>query len=145
MDLKYKLKKIGDNFWLVHGVIFIACSNKEMVFGDLKYHLDLSKIKELLSKFDNQIKSFTIQDMEKCFNYAKTPLMFSSFDEYKQFLNLDNDRKQEWEVEVETEFIPVNHASGLQLTGHPLMDNTILENYRPKITDGYINILKIIS
>lgn len=32
------------------------------------------------------------------------------------------------------EFVPVNHASGLQPTGHQLMDESILQNYKIKTT-----------
>ena len=51
---------------------------------------------------------------------------------------------EEWQVEIETELFPVNHASGLTLSGHPLMDKSILENYRPKVDNGYIKILRLI-
>lgn len=39
-------------------------------------------------------------------------------------------------IEVETEFTPINHASGLKLTGHPLMDISIKTNHIPKIINS---------
>lgn len=45
-------------------------------------------------------------------------------------------------VMVEYELIPQNHASGLELTGNPIMDKSILQNYQPKIKDGCIVIVK---
>lgn len=48
MESKYKLKKIGENYWFVHGVFFIGCSNKDMVNGDCKYKLNKSQIETLL-------------------------------------------------------------------------------------------------
>jgi hypothetical protein len=38
-------------------------------------------------------KTYTIKDMEECFNNAKTPLKFGSFEEYKKYLNWGNNHK----------------------------------------------------
>lgn len=171
-----KLKKIGENYWLQDGIIFIACSDKEKVFGDLKYLLDKSKIEALfkpdLDKIaterfwnwngkqfedhevtqlekeqyvhgfgsgynqcleDNSDKKYTLKDMEECFNNAKVALKFGSFEEYKKFLSWDEE-KTGWDVEVEME-------RAYNLEQHVL-------DYPPKqikITNGYINILKILK
>ena len=51
-------------------------------------------------------------------------------------------QQTEWDVEVEMEYNPINHASGLEFTGHKLMDFAISQNYQPKLdADGCI-ILK---
>jgi len=44
------------------------------------------------------------------------------------------------ECEVEMENKHKNHASGLEPTGHPLMDHSILENYEPKLVNGKVTI-----
>lgn len=44
------------------------------------------------------------------------------------------------DCEVEMENKHKNHASGLEPTGHPLMDLSILENYEPKLINGKIII-----
>lgn len=46
------------------------------------------------------------------------------------------------EIEVEAEYAPVNHASGLPSTGHPLMDISIQQNYKIKITGGFLSVKK---
>jgi hypothetical protein len=53
------------------------------------------------------------------------------FDEIKQSLQQP---KMPIAFECEMIFKPINHASGLEPTGHPLMDKSILENYKPKAT-----------
>ena len=53
-------------------------------------------------------------------------------------------QQTEWDVEVEMEFNPINHASGLELTGNVLMDVAIQENYKPKLdADGYLILKRV--
>jgi hypothetical protein len=49
---------------------------------------------------------------------------------------------KEIEVEIEMELHPVNHASGLELTGNEFIDFAILENYKPKLDENGCLILK---
>lgn len=50
-------------------------------------------------------------------------------------------KKEIFDVEIEMEFKAINHSAGLTLTGHPLMDIAILQNYVIKTDDnGYIII-----
>ena len=55
---------------------------------------------------------------------------------------ISNHKKTEWLVEIEMEFNPINHASGLEITGNELMDIAILENYKPKLDADGCLILK---
>lgn len=59
--------------------------------------------------------------------------------------NINNETIQEildddGECEIELENKHKNHASGLEPTGHPLMDMQVLENYEPKLVNGKVII-----
>lgn len=180
-----KLKKIGENYWLQDGIIFIACSDKEKVFGDLKYLLDKSKIESLfkpdLDKIaterfwkwnGKQFEDHEITNLEKeqyvhgfgiGYNQCledNSEKKFTEKDLYNillDFIAFPHDHNEprgkiierfipkinsgfhykeqtEWDVEVEME-------RAFNLEQHVL-------DYPPKqikITDGFINILKIKS
>lgn len=60
----------------------------------------------------------------------------------KDILKEEYNYQTEWEVEIEMEFNPINHASGLQPTGNKLMDISISQNYKPKLDADGCLILK---
>jgi hypothetical protein len=154
--MKMKLKKIGEHYWLVHGIFFIACTDEEKVFGDLKYKLHLQQIETLLGKVDpyklgrekyktpfgvdGYLTSIYIEGYNQCLkDNSEKKFTFEDVIEMVKIYEANNvsiedvlrnhlKEKTEWEVEVETE----SWSEGENL------------NEIPKITDGYINIKKII-
>ena len=86
----------------------------------------------------NADKRFTLKEMTDCWNKALT------FQTHKETLgeHIQSLQQKEWDVEIEMEFNPINHASGLQLTGNKLMDISISQNYKPKLDADGCLILK---
>lgn len=90
-----------------------------------------TKLAEQIIK--NYDKKFTLEDMEKCFYDAKVSLKFGSFEEYKKYISWDEDRRTEWDIEIEMEYQKTE--SGLRKTDLPMIPK--------KDEQGYIKIIKI--
>ncbi len=84
------------------------------------------------------IKGFLIS--KSTFPYSETDI-----ENIKQFGKLSIDPKLTERVcEIEEDFIPVNHASGLERRSGTLTDFAIDMNYQPKLIDNKIKITKIL-
>jgi hypothetical protein len=113
----------------------IACNNPYSDAG-IKNGNGLAEInnKELNEHLKNSDKKFTLSDMEECFNNAKEPLKFGNFEQYKKYLSWDEDRKTEWDIELEMILVEPDRGGVTQF--EPF--------YAPKLTDnGYVKIIKI--
>jgi hypothetical protein len=89
-------------------------------------------------------KQFTEDDVRKAYIYGVSnchSFGHSAID-YTDKCIQSLQQPAEIEVEVVMELHPVNHASGLELTGNEFMDFAILENYKPKHDSTGCLILK---
>ncbi|MBK7362670.1 MAG: hypothetical protein IPJ01_10280 [Micavibrio sp.] len=96
--------------------------------------LERDIVKELKGDVE---KRFTLEDMEKCFNVAKTDLMCGNFEQYKKYLFWDEEKnkvKTEWDIELEMVLVQPDKGGVTQF--EPF--------YTPKLTnDGYVKIINI--
>ncbi len=104
--------------------------------------LDEKKIIKLIE--DNLAdRKFSLADIEECFNNAKQPLKFGSFNEYKEYLFWDEKRKTEWDVEVEMEVVPDLESRSRDNDGQICNG---LKKLVPLVNEqGFVNIIKIIK
>ena len=92
-------------------------------------------------------KQFTEEDMRTAMTYGvvQEGTGFEDIHSVDDLFNLilrKVSQPAEIEVEIVMELHPVNHASGLELTGNEFMDFAILENYKPKLDSTGCLILK---
>jgi len=74
---------------------------------------------------------FTEEDIDKAY-WAGMKFVGEDKGSYKEFIQSLQQPKYPFAFECEMVFDGVNHAQGLQPTGHTLMDVAIMKNFKPK-------------
>jgi hypothetical protein len=131
IELGYDLDELADNYSDVFDAFtddrfdaFKAGFQKALeILGDKKFK-DMMKLCDVVYQFS----------MEADNNFLGTETRKELIDKATQ--------QTEWEVEIDMEFKPINHASGLEFTGHKLMDFAISQNYQPLLDPNGCLILK---
>jgi hypothetical protein len=140
MYVDYKLSKqnCNDLFGVVDINKFIIEDSKDTVIYNESYELGFKRAMEL-----NKDKVFTLEDIKKAYSQGELDaLKTGSYSEKENEYTQSLQQPTEIEVEIEMELHPVNHASGLELTGNEFIDFAILENYKPKLDENGCLILK---
>ncbi len=145
------LYKIGDKYQLVDDRLTLDCetaiscnliilSDDEIGESDGSWLLDTRYGKKACNR-NNSIKKYHAAIKKMVAHYPTsiiTALPLISHEDLQWWIDAGCPES----VEIEMENMQANHASGLQLSGHPLMDLSIQQNFEPKIKFGHVVFAK---